>query len=158
MTEVWLVRHAVAVAREEFTGDDGDRPLTPKGKKLFRRFLRDLLEQTAAPKLVITSPLVRAVETAEILRKAAKLRKPALLMNEALSPGVEADSLVDLVRSQDADLVALVGHEPDFSACVSQLIGGGKIALGKGFIASLKFEGVPSIGTGELQWLAGPIV
>lgn len=155
--DVWLVRHATAVVREEFTGDDGDRPLTPKGKKQFRRFLRDLLEQTASPKLVITSPLVRAVETAEILRKAAKLKKPALLVNEALSPGVEADSLIDLVRSQDADLVALVGHEPDFSACVSQLIGGGRIALGKGFIACLRFEGVPAIGGAELRWLAGPL-
>lgn len=156
--DVWIVRHAAAVPREEFTGDDGDRPLTPKGKKQFRRFLRSWFEQAAAPKLIITSPLVRAVETAEILRKVAKLKKPALLVNEALSPGVEADAIVDLVRSQEADSVALVGHEPDFSACISQLIGGGSLALDKGFIGCLKFEGIPAIGAGELVWLAGPLV
>lgn len=155
--DVWIVRHATAVAREEFTGDDADRPLTPKGKKQFRRFLRSWLDQAPAPKLIISSPLVRAVETADILRKAAKLKKPSLLVNEALSPGVEADAIVDLVRSQEADSVALVGHEPDLSACVSQLIGGGKLPLGKGFIACVRFENVPAIGAGELHWLAGPI-
>jgi phosphohistidine phosphatase len=155
--EVWLVRHATAVEREEFAGDDADRPLTPRGRKKFRRFLREVLEQGGAPKLIITSPLLRAAETAEILRKAAKLKKPELLVNEALSPGVEADSIIDLVRSQDADIVALVGHEPDFSACVSQLIGGGQIALGKGFIACLRFSGTPEIGAAELRWLYGPL-
>jgi len=153
---LWLVRHAVAVEQGEFDGPDSARPLTDKGRRRFMDFCGWLAEQTAMPLTVATSPLLRAAETAAILAKAADLKKSAISSTDLLSPGIDLPLLLDFVAQHSAEIVALVGHEPDMSRCLSKLVGGGDFAFGKGFVAAIEFEVSPAIGAGRLRWFCGP--
>jgi phosphohistidine phosphatase len=153
--QLWLVRHALALEREEFDGPDAERPLTRKGRRRFRKFCDRLLEGTGVPNAVITSPLVRAADTAAILAKAARIGKSEVVTTDLLAPGVDLTALLEMVHEQPGERMALVGHEPDMSQMLSELVGGGNFSFGKGFIAAVDFEGAPTIGTGRLQWLVG---
>jgi phosphohistidine phosphatase len=153
--QLWLVRHAVAVDREEFTGPDAERPLTDKGRRRFRDFCEWLADQTEMPEVVVTSPLVRAAETAAILAKASGLKKSNVLSTDLLAPGVDLTALLEVVHEQSAQRIALVGHEPDMSQMLSELIGGGEFDFGKGFIAAVEFAAAPAIGSGRLRCLVG---
>lgn len=154
--QIWLVRHAIAAEREEFSGPDSERPLTEKGKKQFREFAAWLADQVEAPTAIVTSPLVRAVETAEILRKALDLKKKDVAPSDSLSCGADATELLEAARAASAERVALVGHEPDFSEALAHFIGGGAVAFGKGFVACVEFDGNPELGAGRLNWFIGP--
>ncbi|HTI50236.1 MAG TPA: histidine phosphatase family protein [Planctomycetaceae bacterium] len=154
--QVWLVRHAVAAERDEFEGPDAQRPLTAKGKKQFRDFARWLAREATPPDVLVTSPLVRAVETAEILRKALGFKKKDLVHSDALSPGAEPERLLELARQAAVGTVAFVGHEPDLSRALSEFIGGGEFAFGKGFAAAVEFVDAPVLGRGQLCWFVGP--
>ncbi len=169
--QLWLVRHAVAAEREEFDGPDDERPLTPKGRRRFREFCEWLAGQTAMPPMIATSPLVRAGQTAAILAKAAGLKKSDIITTDLLSPGVDVRQLVQFARAELAtahstggqagespagESLALVGHEPDMSHILRELVGGGNVRFGKGFIAAVEFDDTPALGTGRLCWLVGP--
>jgi phosphohistidine phosphatase len=153
---LWLVRHATAVERDEFDGPDTERPLTDKGRRRFADFCDWLARQSTMPQVVVTSPLVRAAETAAVLVKASGLRRSSVISSDLLSPGVELPRLLDLTSQHSVDVVALVGHEPDMSRMLSQLVGGGEFAFGKGFIAAVEFASNPAIGAGRLRWFCGP--
>lgn len=153
---LWLVRHAVAADREEFDGPDGERPLTDKGRKRFRSFCKSLADQTEMPQAVVSSPLVRAAETGAILAKAGGLKKSAVQFTDLLAPGVDVRELVRFVRDIPAECVALVGHEPDMSAILAELVGGGAVRFGKGFIAAVEFAATPAVRDGRLAWFLGP--
>ncbi len=154
--QLWLVRHAVAADRDEFDGPDAERPLTGKGRRRFRSFCRWLAGETPMPQIVVTSPLLRAVETAALLAKESGLKKSEIVSTELLAPGVDVSALLGFVRDQPADLVALVGHEPDISHCLTEIVGGGEFAFGKGFVAAVEFASAPAVGTGRLRWFVGP--
>jgi phosphohistidine phosphatase len=154
--QVWLVRHAIAADRQEFEGADAERPLTDKGRKRFRSFAKWLAGETAPPLAIVTSPLVRAVETADILRRELGLKKKVLAAAEALAAGAEPRAILDLLRAQSAERVALVGHEPDFSRALGKMISGGEFAFGKGAVAAVEFDGLPEFGAGRLCWFVGP--
>jgi phosphohistidine phosphatase len=154
--QLWLVRHAVAAERDEFQGPDAERPLTDKGRRRFRDFCEWLADQTELPQAVVSSPLLRATETATLLAKAAGLKKSAIVSSELLAPGADLASLVEFVRENSAEIVALVGHEPDMSHYLAELVGGGEFAFGKGFVAAVEFASAPAVGAGRLRWLVGP--
>jgi phosphohistidine phosphatase len=154
--QLWLVRHAVAAERDEFQGPDAERPLTEKGRRRFRDFCEWLADESDMPQAVISSPLIRAAETAALLAKAAGLKKSAIVSSELLSPGADLASLLRFVRENPAEIVALVGHEPDMSHYLAELVGGGDFAFGKGFVAAVEFTSAPAAGAGRLRWLVGP--
>lgn len=154
--QLWLVRHAVAVAREEFSGPDAERPLTDKGRRRFRQFCRWLAGQAAMPESIATSPLVRAADTAAVLARSAGLKKSAITATDLLAPGIDIEALVEFVNDRTANCLALVGHEPDMSRCLSEFVGGGEFAFGKGFVAAIDFTSSPAVGRGQLRWFVGP--
>jgi phosphohistidine phosphatase len=154
--QLWLVRHAVAADRDEFDGPDAERPLTEKGRRRFRVFCSWLAEQVPLPQTILTSPLVRAAGTASLLAKAAGLKRADITSTQLLSPGVDLDALLQFIRDQSTDFTALVGHEPDMSRCLSELVGGGEFAFGKGFVAAIEFQSGPAKASGQLKWLVGP--
>jgi phosphohistidine phosphatase len=153
---LWLVRHAAAVEQDEFDGPDADRALTDKGRRRFEEFCDWIAGQTAMPQAVISSSLLRATQTAALLLKAAGLKRSAAISSELLAPGAELPLLLDFVIQHPVEVVAVVGHEPDMSRHLSQLVGGGDFAFGKGFIAAVEFESDPRIGAGRLRWFCGP--
>jgi len=154
--QLWLVRHAVAAERDEVQGPDAERPLTDKGRRRFRDFCDWLGEEAQMPQVIIASPLVRAAETAALLAKSAGVKKSEVISSELLAPGADLVSLLHFVRDNPAEIVALVGHEPDMSHYLSELVGGGDFAFGKGFIAAVDFAADPAAAAGRLRWLVGP--
>jgi phosphohistidine phosphatase len=154
--QLWLVRHAIAAERDEFQGPDSERPLTDKGRRRFRDFCEWLADQTGMPQAILASPLVRAAETAALLAKAAGLKKSEVVASELLAPGADLSSLLRFVGDNPAEIVALVGHEPDMGHYLSELVNGGEFAFGKGYIAAVEFASSPAAGAGHLRWFVGP--
>jgi len=154
--DIWFVRHAIAADRAPHSAADCDRPLTEHGRDVFEDLAEILAEHVKMPERIFSSPLVRAVQTAELLAEAAGLKKKDLAVSDVLAPAVNLERLLDFLREQKVERIALVGHEPDMSRCSSALIGGGQFAFGKGNVACIRFDGVPGPGAGELRWFIGP--
>lgn len=154
--DVWLVRHAIAADRAADSEADFDRPLTEHGREVFGGLAQFLVEHLKMPERIVSSPLVRAVQTAELLGRASGLKTKDSILSDVLAPGMNIERLLEFLRRQDVERIALVGHEPDMSRCTSELIGGGRIAFGKGNIASIRFDDALQAGAGELRWFVGP--
>ncbi len=121
-----LIRHAIAEDREDFarTGaDDALRPLTKTGRKRMKQCARGLVRLAPRMDILATSPLVRAVDTAEIV--ASAYDGLGIVQIAALSPLKAPPALLEWVKQQPPDAtVALVGHEPGLSTFVSWMLTG----------------------------------
>ena len=153
--QLWLVRHAVAVEAVDSPGPDGERQLTARGRKKFRAFVDELARLVAPPQSVLTSPLVRAVQTAQLLAKEFGIPKKKIVERESLGPGCTVKAVLELAAAAAVDKVAVVGHQPDLAICLAELIGGGSVAFGKGSIAAVELPQWEA-GAGRLLWLVGP--
>lgn len=148
--EIIFVRHAVAAKRSLIRWrDDTQRPLTSDGRRKFRKAAAGLATWLPSVDCMLTSPFVRARQTAKVLESVARWPKP--IVCPELAPGSDPGALLAIVRRQKAKRIALVGHEPDLSALLSICIAGPDvtlpIALKKGGIASIIFSG--SVGAGK---------
>lgn len=151
--DLLLIRHALAVDREDWSDDDLLRPLTQKGGKAARAFFDSLSDIVPSPDRIVTSPAVRAADTAHLLRRALRSRKP--VVNPDLVPGCVPEVIVSLARnSPERQVLAIVGHEPDLSVAAALLIGGpgAHIRLAKGACAWLR----RITGSYELRMLVSP--
>ncbi|MFM8288454.1 MAG: SixA phosphatase family protein [Planctomycetaceae bacterium] len=153
--EIWLVRHAVAVEPEEFPGGDEGRPLTPRGRRRFRLFAQWLASATELPEVIVSSPLVRTVQTSGLLAKACGLRKRAVKIDPRVGPGCRGKSVLEIAWEQGVERVALVGHQPDMSICAGELQGGGRLVFAKGCVAAFEISH-PALGAAQLKWFVGP--
>ena len=155
MKRVYLLRHGKAVARGVWRDDDGLRPLTAEGEAAMKREAAALKGLGVAPDLIVTSPLVRARRTAQIVAEALA---PAhgLVEDARVAHAFDARVLAQVAADHpEAAQLMVVGHEPDLSAAVSQLIGGGDVVLKKGGLARVDLpDGTAT--RGELAWLATP--
>ncbi len=155
---LYLLRHGKAEARTRWSGDDGLRPLTTEGERAMVQEARAMVRLGIAPEVIITSPLVRALRTAEIVVDGLGMAD-RLVVDERLAHGFSTARLAALLedhapRSADAS-VMLVGHEPEFSTVTSELIGGGELVFKKGGLARIDLWGYPAL-KGELLWLLTP--
>jgi phosphohistidine phosphatase len=154
---VYLVRHAIAAERGNDWPDDAKRPLTPDGMARFKQVARGLAQVEVAVDAVLTSPLVRARQTAEILA-AALPGSPPIVETSALVPGAPLKAVVDELGKQGRrKRVALVGHEPGIGELAGRLVGAANpIPFKKGAVCRIDFNGPPSEGPGILCWFAPP--
>lgn len=141
--------------------DDSLRPLTGKGKKKMQQIAQGLKGLAAEINLILTSPYLRAAETARILRKAFDLNKQAVVETEHLAPVGYGDQLVNLINEKYADVenIALVGHEPSLSSLVSVLVSGDpnlSLTLKKGGICRLSVDTLQYGRCATLDWLLSP--
>src|SRR3982751_1249989 len=122
MIELYVVRHGIAVGRESPV-EDAFRPLTSKGRRRFRKTAKAFGRVARKLDVIFTSPLVRAVQTAEILAAEAKHGEVAGL--EGLDPEVPGETRVEALglRTSGSRAVALVGPEPQLSELVAALAG-----------------------------------
>jgi len=152
---LYFLRHGLAGQRTEWHGSDFDRPLTEDGKKRMLREAAAIKKLKPSVEVIITSPLVRAYQTAKIVAKQLNLLD-RLFTEELLKPGFGSDTLQELVRKYaDAGTLLLVGHEPDFSTAISHIIGGGRVVCKKGGLAFVDLQ-QPNGLNGELVWLIPP--
>jgi phosphohistidine phosphatase len=155
-----IIRHAIATSRNESDVPDEERPLTGRGRRRFRKAADGLARIVDRPQALLTSPLRRAVETAEIAAKAWGRIQP---VEEPALAGSDLDTMLSAVRAraeaEDATVV-LIGHEPSVSALVARLIGGTRaerLEFRKGGAALVDLSGAPAEG-GRLIWYLSPRV
>lgn len=152
LKQLYVVRHAWA----EDVGPDLDdyaRPLTKKGRKRFERFMKHLRDAGMAVDLIVSSPLIRTHQTAEIMADVFKI--PRLELHDALAPGSDWKEIAEWTSAEDAERVAWVGHAPCVGRLVASALGESSTAIRmqKGAVSSIVFDyGLDS--PGELQWLA----
>jgi len=161
--ELYLVRHAEAAPRGRDYPDDAARPLTDEGADRFRRAVAGLRAVGVELDLVLTSPFVRARETAELL--VAGLRpKPTLLVVDALMPARKPAEVVAAVTrhaaaGRGASRLALVGHEPDLGELAARLLGAkGAFEFKKGAVCRIDVDRAMPNGPGALRWFLTPRV
>jgi len=155
--EIYLLRHGIA-EENAATGRDADRRLTEEGRQKLRRVLERAQQAGANPSLILTSPLRRALETAEIaageLGYEGKLTRTPALMPSSSPQQVWEE--IRLHRNESAILLA--GHEPLFSSTVAYLLGSTRqmVQFRKGAIARIDVEAFGAAPAGVLQWMLTP--
>jgi phosphohistidine phosphatase len=142
--QLYILRHGIAYEREDWSGTDFDRPLTEEGKKRTAEVIKALKDDDKLDVDEIwSSPLVRALQTAEITGKV--LKRPVTEV-DALASGTHLDHLLQNFKGRQPlpERLMLVGHEPDCGVIIGELIGDSKgdYALKKAGIAELsgRFE------------------
>ena len=157
MLELYLIRHGVAAECGDAYPDDSKRPLTSQGISRLRAEAKGLDALGVSFGVLLTSPLVRARQTADTLAEHMK-GKPAVVPIDALAPaGTVADVLREVARHAKKERVALVGHEPNMGELAARLIGArAPLEFKKGAICRIDFETLPPKGAGTLRWFATP--
>ncbi len=160
---LYIVRHAIAapIPPEGPDSDDSQRPLTAKGRTKMFRIAQGLKELGASIDLILTSPYLRATQTARILAKKFELGKDKILPTEALSPAGQFGDLVSEINAkcQGLESLALVGHEPYLSRLASLLISGDSnlsMTLKKGGVCCLSIDKLQAGRCATLEWLLTP--
>lgn len=157
--ELVVVRHAIACERDPIRWkDDRKRPLTAAGRSRFRKAAKGLSRFVETPNRVLTSPLVRAVETAGILEQLAGW--PAANHCLELAPQCAPALTLNRLRAERGTRIVIVGHEPHLSRFVSACVAGTAartvIEIKKGGVVILRFERGMKFGGATLIALLPP--
>ena len=151
-----IIRHATAVPRGTPDMPDDERPLTKRGERRFRQAAEGLARLMKRPDTLLSSPLPRALRTAEIAAKA--WGKVEVEEEPALAGGNYNQVATALGRFPAESTVAIVGHEPDLSGLLGRLLGtshGERLMFKKGGAALVDVPGPLSDG-GTLVWYMPP--
>ena len=159
--DLYIIRHAIAQpigSKNDFT--DEKRKLTAQGRDLMREAARGLRNLGVQFDLILTSPLIRAIETAEIVAEVLGYDQSLVEQTANLAPGASfAELFSEIKRHKGIESIALVGHQPDLGELVSTLVcgdGRGSVPLKKGSTCRIDvIETVPVI-RGSLAWLLTP--
>ena len=155
--ELYIVRHGLAEERGEAWPDDNKRPLTPDGVSRMRKAARGLARIGVTIDIVLTSPLVRARQTAEIVAGGLEPR-PSLVNIDSLAPdGSYAAIIADLEKHGRRQRIAFVGHEPSIGELGARLIGSRHaLEFKKGAICRIDLDELPPVSPGDLRWMLTP--
>jgi phosphohistidine phosphatase len=152
--QLYLLRHAHAGDPMKWTGPDSARPLSEKGKGQAIRLGLFLTEAGFRPDLIMSSPLVRALETARLV--ATPLGLPIVVTN-ALAGSLDLGSLERLLAGAgNPRRPLLVGHDPDFSMLAAELAGVAELPVRKGTLLRIDARRPLEGGSGILRWLLPP--
>jgi phosphohistidine phosphatase len=154
---LYFLRHGEAADADTWPGDDFDRPLTGEGRERMAFEAQAIKHLELGLDRIVTSPLVRAQQTAAIVAGALQIRG-GLVEDEGLGANFGVERLADILRAHPkARALLLVGHEPSLSATIGRLIGGAAINMKKGSLARVDLSGTSKL-EGKLMWLAPPRV
>jgi phosphohistidine phosphatase len=154
MTQLCFLRHADAGDPEAWTRPDAERPLSDKGKRQADRLARFLESTAFRPDAILSSPKVRAEQTARPV--AAHLGVEVRIEPRFGSPFDLATLEAILRDADDPERVVLVGHDPDFSDAVAELTGGPDVSMKKGAFLRVDVDRPLRAGAGRLVWLVPP--
>ena len=155
--ELYIIRHGLAEARGDAWPDDNKRPLTDEGMSRMRKSVRGLARIGVSIEVILTSPLVRARQTADIVAGGLDPR-PSIVIVDSLAPtGSYAAVVKDLEKHARKCRLALVGHEPMIGELAARLIGSRHpIEFKKGAVCRIDVDNLPPAGPGDLQWMLPP--
>jgi phosphohistidine phosphatase len=154
--KLYVMRHGPAEQAAE-SGVDGDRALTASGRERVRDVARALVDAQEAPLNLVTSPLVRAVQTAEIVAMVATIgdREGTVWARREMAPGGAGVQLALRLASEGRRRMMLVGHEPDLSGLVATLLGAPfERPFEKAMVVGLQIS--PDHGHGRLRFVLEP--
>ena len=159
--KVYVLRHGIAVdPGTPGYEKDADRPLTPEGQRKLRQIADAMEALELSFDLILSSPYLRARQTAEIIAEALEAHKK-LELSDTLTPGGSLKKLVELLnhRQPAPNSVLLVGHEPYLSGLISLLLSGKEmsaVVMKKGGLCKLTTESLRAGRCAVLQWLLTP--
>jgi phosphohistidine phosphatase len=155
--ELYLIRHGVAAERGEEFPDDSKRPLTSDGIARLRKEAKALDALGVEFDQILSSPLVRARQTADVFSEIMQ-SKPPVANTDALTPaGSPATVMQELGKHMKKARIALVGHEPNMGELAAFLIGAkSSLPFKKGAVCRIDFSVFPPKGKGQLCWFATP--
>lgn len=157
--ELYIVRHGIAIDREDpKCPADPERFLTDEGLEKSRQVAKGVAEVASVPDLILTSPYLRALQTAELFAERLEYPKQKIQKSDLLLPGAEPLQLFrELSKNKELSCVFVCGHAPHLDDLIATAIGT------KHHISSLKKAGVAFVElkrlvppAGELIWLATP--
>lgn len=157
--QLYIVRHGIAIDREDpQCPPDPERFLTEEGIEKTKQVAKGVAEVAAVPDLMLSSPYVRALQTAELFAKALEYPKEKIRKTDFLLPGAESLQLFrELSRDKDSSVVFVFGHAPHLDDLIATALNS------KHHITSLKKAGVALLELkrlvppgGELIWLSTP--
>lgn len=149
-----LLRHAHAGDWSAWDGPDAARPLTDKGRAQSERLGRFLAGMGFEPDAIVTSPKVRAAQTADIVAAALGV---AVSVDDRLGGPLDLATLEALLDAVGApERPVLVGHDPDLSELVAVLCGAAGVPMRKGAFARIEVDRPLQAGAGTLRWLVPP--
>jgi phosphohistidine phosphatase len=152
--ELYFLRHAHAGDPEAWTGDDAARPLSDKGEKQAERLGTFLAGIGFTPDAIISSPKLRAAQTAEIVARHLGIQ---ISFDDRLAGAFEVETLETLLGDAgDPVRPVVVGHDPDFSDVLAELSGASRLPMPKGALARVDIERPLRAGGGTLHWLVPP--
>jgi phosphohistidine phosphatase len=155
--EIYVIRHGLAEERGDAWPDDAKRPLTDEGMQRMRKASKAVARFGVTIDVVLTSPLVRTRQTADIFASAFSPH-PAVVNVDALAPGEgPAGVIAELEKYAKKKSIALVGHEPGIGELASRLVGmRHAMEFKKGAICRIDFDALPPKGVGMLRWFLTP--
>ena len=149
-----LLRHADAGDPEKWQGDDAARPLSEKGVRQAERLGRLLAGAGFEPDAILSSPKIRALQTAEIVGRALGV---AVRAEEALAGSLDPGRVAVLLRDAGGPRRPVIcGHDPDFSELLAELSGAPNLTMKKGALARIDLAQGVRAGGGVLRWLLPP--
>ena len=155
--EIYFLRHGIAEDRSA-TGADADRRLTDEGRSKLRKVLELAHAAEVAPSLILTSPLRRALETAEIAARELGY-EGKLVRTNALVPGASPRDLwQDLRQHRGESSILLAGHDPLFTSSVAYFLGSSHhmVHFRKGALVRIDVDSLGADPHGVLQWMITP--
>ncbi len=153
----YFLRHGIAVDAGDWRGGDFDRPLTGEGVEKIEREARTIAGLDLQLDAIVTSPLVRARQTAESVATELKLRD-RLIDSELLGLDFDLERLANvLAEHPGANAILFVGHEPGLSRTIGRLVGGARVEMKKGSLACVGMPDASALD-GKLLFLLPPKV
>ena len=151
---LYFLRHGKAAPA--VNGDDAARELTSEGEEDLRAAAVLWRRLNLRPDVVLSSPLPRAMRTAELFCEGVGLRDQPIA-EPTLAPGADWGDMARAIAAHpEARRVMFVGHEPDLSGAITALSAASSVRLRAGGVACVEFYGVPEPRGGEIAWLLDP--
>jgi phosphohistidine phosphatase len=155
--ELYLIRHGLAEERGNAWPDDAKRPLTEDGISSMRKEARGLARLGVSLEVVLSSPLVRARQTAELVSNGLDPRPPIVNVDSLAPDGSYPALAADLEKHARKSRIALVGHEPGIGELAARLIGSRhSFEFKKGAVCRIDVDELPPGGPGNLRWFLTP--
>lgn len=156
---LYLIRHAIAIDEGTEGYEDSERPLTDSGRKKMRMIAKGLRGIGVGIDLIISSPYVRARETAEVLADVFKIKTEIGFSENLVQLGDPNLLIAEINEKYSVDSIAIVGHEPNLSALTGLLVSeNAKIDMlyKKGGVSKLTTDDLHHSRTATLEWLLTP--
>jgi phosphohistidine phosphatase len=155
---VYILRHAIAVERETASYPNDDRPLTEEGKEKMSKAAKGIAKLVDDIDVILTSPLVRAHDTATIVARALDAEQKLELCKE-LAPGSSLKNLLSsLSKYKGLKSIMVVGHQPDLGYLASAFLGSNEsiVEFKKGAFCAIEVSTLSPKGKGTLLWHLQP--